>query len=96
MITLTASQIALITGCPIAAAVIAIACIAIKIIKAYTAISKAVADKVDKATVTILIEELRREKKENARMRKVLVEAIEATTKVNYGDSHDDDGNKKI
>lgn len=96
MFTLTASQIALITGCPIAAAVIFFLVIAIKIIKAYTAISKTVADKADKVTVVTLIEELRREKKENAKMRKVLMEAIEATTKVNYGDSHDDDGNKKI
>lgn len=96
MIGLTAAEIGLITACPAAAAIIAIICIAFKIIKAYKGIEKTVSEKVDRETVNTLIEEIRIERKENKRLRKLLIEALEAQTKIEYEGSHDSEGNKKV
>lgn len=96
MLALTATEVAIISACPAAAAIVAVMFIAIKLVIATNEIKKTVATKAEKEEVKTLIEELRKERRENIKLKRVLQHAVETTTKVKYEDLYDENDNKKV
>lgn len=96
MLTLTAAEVAIISACPAAAAIIATIFIAIKLVMATNEIRKTVSTKAEKEEVKTLIEELRKERRETFRLKRVLQHAVETNTKVKYEDLYDENDNKKV
>ena len=86
----------LLTLIPVISSFIGIIAAVIKM-RAYTKqIKGEVGSVADKKLVKELIVALEQDRAEMAKMRRLLIEDIELNTKVKYGDSHDEYGNKKV
>lgn len=86
----------LITLIPVISSFIGIIAAVIKMRAYAKQIKGEVGSVADKKLVTELIAALEQDRIEMAKMRRLLIEDIELNTKVKYGDSHDEYGNKKV